>query len=233
MKKEFKDLFNDKNAKLAAESIVDSFDNVNDEAGNKVLDYDFQWSHGEFISEDVNTFFKFDTEQGSLLNEMLLALCDPNVEPTEDHIEIFDKFRDRVKYYLENDYKSIFLKKIRDQVLNLPANVVPLQDMKVVEFELADKPENDSIVVVEKNASMNFNPGSFSRQILEEMEKTGETPMAVVNRKIKENGGENNPDNMWAYINNAYKRKYLYEVQLDLYVDYSLAKVPPIQLANT
>lgn len=227
MSDEFKKLFTAENAKLVAEEVLDAFEDVNDEAGKKVVDYDFRWSQGQFISPEVNTTFKFDTEKGTLLNKMMILLCDPDSEPTVENIETFDDFRNKVKYYLENDYKDLFLGKIRDQVLKLPANVVPLENMQVKEFEITDTPDVDYTLVVEKNASQSFTPGLFAKEITEIAMDTGEEPMEIVNRKREENGGMDNPDNMWAYIENAYKRKYLYEVQLDLFVDYSLAKGGP------
>jgi len=231
--KDFLNLFSKANAKKAAEDIIDNFRDVNDEENSKVVEYDFKWNHGTLISDDVNTWFKFDTEKGTLLHKMMELLCDPEVEPTEANIQLFDEFRDHLKKYLEKDYKDLFLSKLRDQVLKLPANVVPLKSMEIKEIEITDKPDVDYTLVVEKNASESFNPGTFSYDILQEMQKTGEEPQEVVDRKVKENGGMENRDNMWAYIERAYKRKYLYEVQIDLYVDYSLAKESPIEIMGT
>ena len=244
---EFKELFSYENADKVAKYVVDMFGNDEDES--RVVDYDFNYSEGKVVGKDTNTSFKFDTNKGTLLDDMKNTISDDKVKPTEENIIIFDDFRDKVCELLENKYKSNLLGKVRKVVMNdIPSDVMPMDSLRIDNFEITDKPSSDYVIVVQKDKRCPRDV-RLNEVVYRYAEEEGKDPLNVIDEKKKEVEAEleekdmdildiiaekqkedENCDKYYFYfINDAYKRKYWFNCQVDMFVDYSLNEVetPP------
>lgn len=227
VKPTFEELFTAANAEEVAKYIVSICGEGNENSTPpQNIDYDFKLVAGKFISKEVNTWFKFDTAEGTLLRTIRDTIADETIEATPERIEKFDLFIKMVSVLLETKYAPELLAKIRKNVVNnLPPEVMPLAKVEVKVFEVSDLPALDWVVAIKKLSPKDYVAPGVAQEIISIALETGEEPANIIRRK-KEEG-----DNRFKYVDTAYKKKYWYECQLDLYVDYSLAANPPAAIA--
>jgi len=216
--KDFDRLLNDKNVKYIAEYIVNSIGDL-EEVFEQSLDYEFDLKGGQVIGKDIaNTFYNFDTNDETVLNKIVSYMNLLTDKEVKDRIESFDRFRKDVGEYIENNLKIKLEEKIRKHILNNSSKeLFPLRSINILDFELSDKPEIDYVIVVQKNAPPGVETPPVSQELIE-LSKTGRDFKDIIAEK-KASG-----DPKYRYVSGAYKKKYWYEVRLNMYVDYSAKK---------
>lgn len=209
-------LLTEQNADKIATYIVKRFDQ---DGSKENIDYDFDLKNGKMDSTIINTSFKFDTQSGTLLNKIKNMICSlENI--TDKQNEIILSFLIKIKDILNTKYKNQLANNIRKVVLNnAPEDSFPLSNTSVINFEVGETPPIDYIVVVQKEAPSNDIAGGVGQLLMKEHTKSGKE----LNEIIAEKKASGDPN--YKYVTGAYKRKWYFECQLDMFVDYSLAPV--------
>jgi len=228
----------DKAERIAA-YIIDRID------ANKNVDIDYDWnlSKGKMLSGDVNTTFKMDCEGNTELEEVrnLFNSIDDVDEEDEDTI---NDFFSSIKDFMEKKNFYKIREVIRKRVVGgAKKDIFPLDEVQVVNIEIGGKPEVNYVIVVQKAVPKNElgvtnypemdkiddyingkkdgkKKESVSQELMRICYETGEEPNKVISRK-KEEG-----DPKYKYVSEAYKKQYLFDCHIELYVDYSLGEMP-------
>lgn len=230
-----KKILKEDKAERIATYIIDRIDN------NKNVDIDYDWnlSKGKMLSGEINTTFKMDCEENTELEEVRNAfnLIDDVDEEDEDVINDFFSF---IKDFIEKKNFYKIREVIRKRVVGgAKKEIFPLDEVQVVNIEIGGKPEVDYVIVVNKAVPRNEigvengysdegkKKESVSQELMRICSETGEEdPNQIISRK-KEEG-----DPKYKYVSDAYKKQYLFDCHIELYVDYSLGKMPE-ELKNT
>jgi len=218
------DLLTPETAEEVAKYIADNFGESNEK---RLLDCDFHLSKGSFHSENVNTWFKIDYEGKGTLRDIINHISEGNMELTEERIALFDKWKSMISVLLETKFKKTITNKLRKFLLgDLPKEVMPLENMRVDFLEISEKPKHDYLLTINKLLDKNTfeeGPERLSEIIFRISDETGEDPVDVANRLKKEG------DKRFQCVQNVEKRKHFYEIELDLWIDYSLASKEEIE----
>lgn len=220
-------------AEKVAIYILDRIHNNN----NVDIDYDWNLSKGKMLSGPINTTFKMDCEKKSILEEVKNVFSKIDDVDEEDQDTIGDFFNYMIEFIEKINFHKI-RDIIRKRVVGGAAKeIFPLDTVKVINIEIGEKPEVDYVIVVNKavpkselgmsedysnidNSSSKKKDESVSQELMRICSETGEEPDAVIKRK-KEEG-----DEKYKYVTGSYKKQYLYDCHLELYVDYSLGEIP-------
>jgi hypothetical protein len=216
-----------------AERIASYIINRIDDNKNVDIDYDWNLSKGKMLSGEVNTTFKMDCEKNTELEEVrnLFNSIEEVDEEDEDIINDFFSFiKDSIEKKNFHKMRDIIRKRV---VGGAKKDIFPLDEIQVVNIEIGGKPEVDYVIVVQKavpksEIGMTDNyevdgekkKESVSQELMRICSKTGEDPNKVISRK-KEEG-----DIKYKYVSDAYKKQYLFDCHVELYVDYSLGEMP-------
>lgn len=231
METDYKSLLTDENAIEVAKWIVESFKN---EGNQDSIDHKFDISKGMMKKVDVNTWYKFDTKDGTVLRKIKEALF-PKEEDEIDESQLSDEAKEeldrrnkekfdlvlawliKVKNVINDKYVDDLREKVRETVLkNAPPQLFPLKKVEVINLELADPdPDGDYIIVVNKKGPAGSESGA-SAALMQEHINTGKD----LDKIIEEKKAANDPKFM--YVTGAYKKKFAYECEVDIFVDYSL-----------
>jgi hypothetical protein len=234
MRKIDKYLNSDKYIKKIALEIVKSF---KEKSSKDNLDYSFDIDRKtmKIMKEEANTFFCFDTEAKTELNRFKKALFDKDLEQitTPEEIDlnndIIHMFKEVSKYINENHIDEI-REVIRKIVFpKTPKEQIPLKTVKIFCIDIMDyssvpdfskylleigkKKEDKEVLYVDTEGVIKF----ISNKI-EDLEK-GETDLEKI---LKEEKEKENPlfENIVALKRG---KKYLFEVNISLFVDYSFS----------
>lgn len=215
----FQSLLNEDNANTIAKFLSENLGegDLNSDPP-QLLDFDFKLQKGVFLSGNVNTWFKIDAPKGSVADKIIEVLSNDKFEPSPDDVVKFTTFLSLVSNLLETSFSEDIKNKIRINMLrNVSKEVMPLKEIRVVNFELNDLPSKDWVLSVEKMVGVNSLTQSVAYEIMDQIDITKETPEQFIARKKKEG------DPKYENVKNAYKKKYWFNMELDLWVDYSLA----------
>ena len=218
---EFNDLFSEKQVINLAEYILEHFSN----GEGKEIDYDFSLSGGVMKkSKNSNLSFKFDTLPDTLPRRIRDLLSNEKLEATKERGDKVIGFLSSVGKILLGKYKSELSEKIRKGVFgpDVDSTQLPMNDIRFIALDITDLPNDDSVVVIKKAIPANaqndpdfVHPEAVSGELYQIAAKTGETLEAVIERKKAEG------DPKYKYIQGLERRKYFYECQLDLAVDFT------------
>ena len=253
----FESIFTTENAAKVAQSILKSMDDE-----ETIVDYDFRFQQGEFISDDINTWIKFDTDKYPLLQAMLETLMDEEIEPTKERVDLFTKFREEICGFLAGELKAQVSNKLRECVFGgkIDAKMCPIEKIKVVNFELADIPDSARylLVVKKEQPKDNISP-SVSKELYEhlyniENEKDFVHTIEDENGEIIEtNAPEDNKkmtkdeieqklndfisekrdcDSKFKYIKEVKLKKAFFECQVELFADYAMVRPEDIDTSG-
>jgi hypothetical protein len=122
----------------------------------------------------------------------------------------------QVRDVLNDKWTELLADKIRKAVLgDAPKDIFPLETIKVINFDIGETPEIDYVLVIEKAAPQHTISQSVNQDLFSEHLKTNKDLATIIQEK-KEAG-----DNRYEYITGASKKKWFFDCQLDLFVDYS------------
>lgn len=217
---EFLSLINHEKAEELAKYIVDIFGTKENEIDlEKNIDVNFHLKAGQMEkdgNQNTNTWFKFDTQEGTLCRKILDFLCDEELD-AEEVREQFETFRNSVESIIESKYSNVLREKIRKYVFpSSPEILFPLKEIKVNFLEISEKPPIDFTIAIQKCSPPGEQTSQVSQDLLNTYLETREDLNDIVARK-KAEGNEN-----YKYVVGVKKTKAFYEVNLDLYVDFSV-----------
>ena len=221
-----KELLTKDNADKVAKHIVNC---IRPSDGEHVdLDCDFQMVQGQFVTEDVNTWIKFDLINDLSIKELkdiqkaMYAETDGRPESElRAEVNLFDTWRQLVGSLLETKYKKQVTQKVRQHLLpNTDEYLMPMDEVKVQLIEISDygdSPIADKLMSIEKLVDPNSpeSPG-LSIEIYNLVDETGMMPDEII--KMKKEEGDPNYEN----VEGVKLTKHFYEINVELYIDYSL-----------
>jgi hypothetical protein len=224
-RKDFLELLDEENAKSIAAYIVEILDHDPDHF--KLIDYDFDLSGGtmqnkatDLETANPNTWFKFDALNNTILRQIIDYM--KNCEEEEIDAEIVSKFkwfRDTISISIESEYRDEFRNKLRSKIFkeSIPAEIVPMDVFSIVSIEITpnDMPY-DTISVKKMVDPESPTPESVSKDIFQGLAE-GKTPEQIIAEK------QALGDERFMNIVEIKVVKNRYEVELDIYVDFSLS----------
>ena len=220
---DFESLFTKEKANEVSSYIIDRL-----EGKDRVLDYDFHDAYGKFVSEEINTWIKFDTLPDTLLGDILLALSSDNVEVTPERIALFDIFRKSVCKELVTTYKKRLADILRNQIFGqkMTEQDCPMDDIKVISFEIADiNRSSKNLVLIRKTGSEDIaEPVSADIfKFIEQFDNDDTVSDADLSIKVDNYVKEMREKGTSLYRNviQVSLKKEIFECYVELFVDYS------------
>ena len=223
--KTFESIFTMENAAKVAQSILKSMDDE-----DTIVDYDFRFQQGEFVSDDINTWIKFDTDEYPLLQTMLETLTDETIEPTEERVDLFTKFREEICGFLAGELKTQISDKLRKCVFGkkIDAKMCPIETIKVTSFDLADVPDSARyLLVVKKEQPKDNIAPSVSKDLYDYLYTLddGKLTKDEIEQKINDFISEKRDcDSKFKYVKEVKLKKAFFECQVELYADYTMLR---------
>ena len=181
------------------------------------FDCDFKINKGVLVSDEVNTWLKFDLKDTFYCEEIKKIQQELLKSDIPEEYQAFDLWTKMVAKLLETKYKNKLADRIRQHLLGgVPKEGFPLNDIKVKHVEIDDIPTHDKTMKIDKMVPKdNYIAQPVSEEIFELMDETGKTAEEIIEMKK----AEGNPD--YEYITGVTFSKEFYEVSVDLWVDYS------------
>lgn len=220
---DFESVFTEENASKVASYIIDRV-----EGKDRILDYDFHDAYGKFTSEEINTWFKFDTEKGTLLGDVLAILSSDDVEVTQDRMILFDNFRKWIGRELSTTHKNRLANTLRTQIFGdkLTAEDCPMDDVKVISFEIGDlNRSSKNLVLIRKTGSEDIaEPVSADIfKFIEQFDNDDTVSDADLSIKVDNYVKEMREKGISLYRNviQVSLKKEIFECYVELFVDYS------------
>lgn len=220
---DFESVFTEENASKVASYIIDRV------AGkDRILDYDFHDAYGKFVSEEINTWFKFDTEKGTILGDVLAILSSDDVEVTQDRIILFDNFRKWIGRELSTTHKKKLTDTLRTQIFGdkLTEEECPMDDVKVISFEIGDLNRSSKyLILIRKTGTEDIaEPVSADMfKFIEQFDKDETVSDADLNLKaneyVKIMKASGSP--LYKNVTQISLKKEIFECYVELFVDYS------------
>ena len=216
-------LFTEINAKTLAEYLVDHFCK---NAAPSTVDYDYQISGGKMLDEgdDANTTYKFDAESGTFLKEVIDAISSD--DRSEEDYNNETKWLQTIVDIINQNYIDQIRNALRSKVFkNVQPELVPMSPFILKDLEFNPITETDFLVVVQRMIPKDQLekpqarlPGSVpvNQELFDIHIQTGLPLDEIVARKKAEG------DPRYTSVHGAQKKKYIYNVEMLFYVDYSL-----------
>jgi len=231
----FEELFVDSNADILAKYIIENFY----EGENREIDYDFSLEKGKMKGSGThaNLSLKFDTNDDSLASKIRDILCDERIEATKERSILLRDFLELTGNLIIGKYINDLRKKIRVVVFGEECSekMAPLEKILFIGLDITDIPPENSILMVRKDIPKNvieankkgrkeeadalYNPShGISEELFRISKITGENYETIIARKKIEG------DPRYKHVTGIETKRYIYECQLDLYIDFSLVK---------
>jgi hypothetical protein len=230
-KKIYTFLNNIENVENVAQDIIESF---RTKASSKNIDYSFDITKGtgQVKNRDPNTFFTFDTEDKTFLYTLKKAMFDDDLkdisaEEEEDLVKDISNFLRKVSVKIEEEDN---IKTVRDSIRKvvIPGSKeedIPLSKISIISIDIADfssVPEPAKYLVkIGKIPGYDIKTGEVVKYLHEKQEEIGGSVEEIF-EKEKE-------------INPIFKGiasiqggdRYIFDVNITMFVNYSLSKMPP------
>lgn len=209
------ELLTKQTAEIAARHIVKSAVYIKD---NETINFDcdFKINKGILVSEDTNTWLKFDLKDDFYCEELKKIQLEFTKIETLEEYKAFDTWINLVGTFIETKYKDKLADNIRFHLLGgVSRDFFPLKDIKVKFIELDELPVNDKVMKIDKLSPPDFIGQPVSEEIFKIMEETGKNAEKI----IEEKKAEGDPN--YKYITGVTFTKEFYECSIDLWVDYS------------
>ena len=233
--------------KTKIESFLENEDNINiiaEEVSNAFatqatvdnVDYSFDIAKGsgKMKSKQPNTSFYFDTTGGTSLDYLKKALFDEDLAHirvgSEEETTLMTNviaFLTKVGNRIGEENKDIVEQMIRDVVLpSSNKESLPLDEVEIISIDIADYssiPEsNKYFLKIGKLPDTAIDTEAVVAYINEQQEETGKDIQII----LEEEKEQNNPL-FHNVIELELGRKYLYDINITLFANYSLSKMPP------
>jgi len=229
-KKIYKFLDNDKKyVPVLAEEIIEIFKT---EANDKNIEYSFtiDGESKEIKEKEANTYFVFDTKGQSVLDELKKSLFDEDLDNIQENSKEEENLMNDVRNFLlkvsntmTTKYRKDLEETIRRTVLGnkYSKKTVPLETIEVISIDIADYSSilesHKYILKIGKEAGAETNTDEIIQFIQNRQEKTGMDIDSIFS--IEKKAG--NPL-FEEVISVETKRKFLNEISIYFFVDYSI-----------
>jgi hypothetical protein len=180
------------------------------------VNVDFYIKDGKMrSSKPWNTQFQFDADNLESSKEILHYLANAE-EPTQEDISYFESWRIDLSRVVETTLNDEFRSQVRNLVFgeNIP-EVFPLTKIKVTDIDITNRPENDRVLVVRKDAPQNVQTQPVTAALIKEFEETGKDVNDIIADKKK------NDDPKYRWITSATWRKHFYDITVSFMIDYT------------
>ena len=236
MSKEITKFFeNEKLIKDIAKEIITAF--VKD-ANKDNIDYDFDIAKGtgKLKSKTPNTSFYFDTKKGTKLDKLKKALFNEDLkgieEESKEEKELMDKTTEFLRQVaeevnfsygpqLQDVIRKTILPKSREE--DIPLNEITIISIDVADFSSIPEPKK-YLLKIGKEPNTYIKTGEVTEFVHNTQETTGKTVFQVFEDEKGINPLFDNITGLEA------GRKYLFDISITLFVDYSLLKLPPEEM---
>jgi len=202
--------------------------------GNKDnVDYSFDIAKGtgKLKTRQPNTTFSFDTTPGSALDDFKKTLFSKELADITDTEEgqlknTIDDFMKKVGASMISNYQDSIRDTLRRVVLpasntgDIPLSTVEVSQITIVDYSSMPEPSK-YLCKIAKTPETNINTGEVVQYIHEKQEETGKSVEEIFEEEREENPIFSNIEAVES------GRKYIYDVEVVFFVDYSLAKMPP------
>lgn len=235
-KKIYKYLKDEQVIPLLANDILTAFKTKMDK-NNVDYSFDITKGTGKIKSVEPNTFFNFDTESNSTLNDFKKALYGKdldNLTQNEESLLVQDvsEFLKEVATYLINNFEIEIREQIRKNVLpNSQSQDIPLDKIFIISIDVADWsaiPEPQKYLLrIGKKPGTFINTDVVINYVQSRQEETGMTVTEIFDEGIQ----ERNPlfENI---LTIEQGERYLYDITVTMFVDYSLSELPPQEICE-
>ena len=207
---------------------------IND-ANSENIDYSFDIAKGtgKLKTKQPNTSFYFDTNEGTTLNSLKKALFNEDLKDIEQDTPEEKELMEKVRELLKEVSKEInfnYITEIRETIRRVvltgsKEEDIPLHEITIVSIDIADFdsfPESAKYMLkIGKKPDSSIKTDQVTMFIQDRQEETGKTV-----DEIFEEEKMINP--MFQDIISVERgRKYLYDINVTLFIDYSLSSLPP------
>ena len=187
----------------------------------EAVNVDFHIKEGKMsCSKPWNTQIQFDADNSPYCQKVLKYLSEAE-DPSKDDIAFFELWRISLNYSIEN----IITDKFKTQVMNLvfrenSEELDPISRFKVIDVDITNRPENDRVLVVKKEAPQGLQTSPITAELMLEVESTGRDINDIIAEKKK------NGDSRYKWVTSATWRKHFYDITVSLMVDYLPQPMP-------
>ena len=233
-KKIYKYLKDEEVIEALADDIIDAF---RTRMTKDTVDYSFDIAKGtgKIKVVEPNTFFNFDTEEGSVLDEFKKALFTDDLEgltQAQENLLIEDvsEYLKEVATCIMNKYEADVRDNIRKNIMpdsrpeDFPFERIFITSIDVADWSSIPEPQK-YLLRIGKNPGAFVNTDVVINYIQGKQEDTGRDVSDI----FKEEKESNNPL-FEDIIGIEQGDKYLYDINVTMFVDYSLAEMPPQEI---
>ena len=205
---------------------------------NIEFNFDIAKGTGKLKTKSANTSFCYDPDPGDFVYRFKKALYNEdlkdiaiNSEEEKELMEAVSKFIKEVSKEIMNGYSLSIRNKIREIVLPKSSETtIPLEDIEILTIDIADY---DSIpdpakylLKVGKKPNTDINIDKITTFVHERQEKTGQTLAEIFELEKRKNILFKN------VLTLERGSRYLHDIFITFFVDYSLAYLPPCPSKN-
>jgi len=232
MAKIFKFLENKDNVKDISREIAEAFKTKADKTN---VEYGFDIAHGtgKIKSKEANTSFCFDTDKGTKLNEMKKLLFDEDLSyierDSEEEVDLMNRVTLFIKYVCSDinfNYEEDIKEVIRKIVLptsreeDIPLNVIEILFLDIADYDSV--PDSEKYMLkIGKEPDTDIDTDKVVIFLHDRAEETGKTIEEIFQEE--------------KLINPLFEKvtfiergdKYIYDINVIMFIDYSLSKLPP------
>jgi hypothetical protein len=220
---------------LLADDIVEAFKTKMDK---DTIDYSFDIAKGtgQIKIIEQNTFFSFDTEDGTTLEKFKKALFADDLEGlTQDQeamlVEDVGEYLKEVASVIIDKYEQEIRDNLRRSIMpksqpeDFPFERIIITSIDIADFSSFGEPQKYLLRIGKRPGSF-INTDVVIQYVQNRQEETGMTPNEVLEEAKK----EKNP--IFTEITDIEQgEKYLYDIAISMFVDYSLAEKSMEELA--
>jgi hypothetical protein len=204
-------------------------------ANKETVDYifDIKKGTGKVADQGSNTFFSYDIDPGTRLEELKKILFDEDIaalteEDEKKLMEEAGEFFGIVCTNISKNYTDKIRQKIREVVMpTSDEQSIPLKNINIVNIDILDAsvfPEPTKYLLkIDKKQGKNVNIPTDDIAVFIH-EKQEETGLSVEEVFFKER-----QDPIFKNVDRVTRgSKFLYDLAINLFVDYSLSNLPPL-----
>jgi hypothetical protein len=205
----------------------------------QTVDYDFEVAAGTGQLKEIkpNTFFNFDTNLNSDLDKFKKALFHDDLEGlTQEQenllVEDVSEYLKEVATNIVDNYKQELREKVRKNIMpgsspeDFPFENIFITSIDVADWAAIPEPQKHLLKIGKKQGSF-INTDVVINYVHNKQEETGMTVEDILDKEIK----DKNPI-FSDIISLEQGDKYLYDINVALFVDYSLAEKSMEQLTK-
>lgn len=177
---------------------------------------DFYLKEGKMrCSKPWNTQFQFDADNLVHCKSILNFLIESE-DPLDEDISFFEEWRSGLSSLINDKISNSFKSQIRNLVFQENnEDLFPINFIKVIDVDITNRPENDMVLVVRKDAPQGIQTQSVTAELIKEWEETGKDVNEIIEEKKK------NENSKYKWVTSASWRKHFYDITVSLMIDYT------------